>query len=1210
VFSGRHSPWGRQDVTITLQISSGPIVGFYHSPHHYPMTGRPFWNVLRQCFVGTAFLIGAQSIVVVHSSPRDFAVEITAAVSDLPPQITLSWRPDARALSYSISRKTVSDGAWTPQVTVNADISTFTDTSVIPGIAYEYQIIKTSSAGYTGYGYICSGIRRDMVDFRGKVILLIEQGLGQVLAAELARLQQDLVGDGWAVLRHDVGSHDAVSAVKEIVRADYQSDPDNVKALFLFGHIPVPYSGDLAPDGHPNHKGAWPADVYYAEFSGEWTDTAVNSTAAADSSNWNVPGDGKFDQSTAPGLVRLEIGRVDLSNLTCYSNKTPSRNELDLARQYLQKDHNFRHGLLNVERRALIYDNRGTAEPDPLSAMAWRMFPGFVGSDHITEIGANQYFSTLENQSYLWSFTCSGADFVGSDLIGSSDDFARNNPHVVFTSFIGSYFGDWNRESSFLRAPLGTSGYILTSIYGGQPQWILHTMALGDTVGHSAFLTQNNSQEGSYPPHNNYGVAQVHIDLMGDPTLRMYPVKAPAQLAGGATAEGWRLSWNAVDEQDLAGYRVYRSSSMGGHFERISGRYYIPGTSFVDTAGGGQFTYMVRAVKLEHSPSGTFFNPSQGVFFPDVNANLNSDSSIAPIGLSVAILGSGTVNLGWYQAAEGSLSVLVERRELPNGNFQQIAELGGAAQQFIDSTVRPSITYAYRVRTMRASGPSDYSDPVSVNLQSGSATFIKVDPKTQGRWPGIYGQDGYLIVSGATNLPSYAQIDAGNASTFVSSWSPTNTAALMRPDSAGRISACWYGQYRADLLITLRFLDQTVHRTALYFYDDPSGLRNGHVEVSDPVTGQLLSSQPIDDYGNGKYLVFDILGAATIKVIPGTSGNAILNGIFFSTPPVDKPIISPGGGLYPGRTTVDIVSTPGAAIHFTLDGSLPDSQSPVYSAPIDIRSDTVIKARAFKNGYITASEVSSAAFTNSFKTDVKFVSVDLQTEGNWPGQYGQEAFWVMGGDSKVAPFVEFDAPIYETFQWSDSTTEARAIRKSPNTAVRLASCWASPDQISFDLVIYDKNVHPIALYFMDWDKNGRVEDVTILDGDGKMLDQRRVSGFENGVYLVWNAKGSIRITIKNVAGNNAILNGLFVGSAIVPVISTEPAILFAGKVAPDGYHLRIIGKPGQTFTLEASDDCIHWSSFATGTLSETNWDIIDDLEISAKARMYRARLVP
>jgi len=42
------------------------------------------------------------------------------------------------------------------------------------------------------------------VEARGKVVLLVDNTLATNLVMELARLQQDLVGDGWTVLRHDV----------------------------------------------------------------------------------------------------------------------------------------------------------------------------------------------------------------------------------------------------------------------------------------------------------------------------------------------------------------------------------------------------------------------------------------------------------------------------------------------------------------------------------------------------------------------------------------------------------------------------------------------------------------------------------------------------------------------------------------------------------------------------------------------------------------------------------------------------------------------------------------------------------------------------------------------------------------------------------------------------------------------------------------------
>ena len=92
---------------------------------------------------------------------------------------------------------------------------------------------------------------------------------------ELSRLEQDLAGDGWTVLRHDVprtavnpaNTNSSVwaaragelASLKALIKADYNADPSNVKAVFLFGHLPVPYSGNLNPDGHPQHQGAWPA---------------------------------------------------------------------------------------------------------------------------------------------------------------------------------------------------------------------------------------------------------------------------------------------------------------------------------------------------------------------------------------------------------------------------------------------------------------------------------------------------------------------------------------------------------------------------------------------------------------------------------------------------------------------------------------------------------------------------------------------------------------------------------------------------------------------------------------------------------------------------------------------------------------------------------------------------------------------------------------
>lgn len=71
------------------------------------------------------------------------------------------------------------------------------------GGAYEYIVLKITST-YFGLGYIYVGIEAPLAESRGKAVLLVDNTQASSLAAELARLQQDLAGDGWTVLRHDV----------------------------------------------------------------------------------------------------------------------------------------------------------------------------------------------------------------------------------------------------------------------------------------------------------------------------------------------------------------------------------------------------------------------------------------------------------------------------------------------------------------------------------------------------------------------------------------------------------------------------------------------------------------------------------------------------------------------------------------------------------------------------------------------------------------------------------------------------------------------------------------------------------------------------------------------------------------------------------------------------------------------------------------------
>jgi uncharacterized repeat protein (TIGR03806 family) len=83
-------------------------------------------------------------------------------------------------------------------------------------------------------------------------------------------------------------------------------------------------------------------------------------------------------------------------------------------------------------------------------------------------------------------------------------------------------------------------------------------------------------------------------------------------------------------------------------------------------------------------------------------------------------------------------------------------------------------------------------------------------------------------------------------------------------------------------------------------------------------------------------------------------GVALLRQWILSLPGRDvlaPPAIQPAGGDFKTPVTVALSSSePGAEIRYTLDGSAPGTDDPVYDKPIRIEGPTVVRARAYKEG--------------------------------------------------------------------------------------------------------------------------------------------------------------------------------------------------------------------------------------------------------------------
>jgi hypothetical protein len=542
--------------------------------------------------------ISAQSLT-------DAAVQIVATAVSNPPQITLRWPGNASTLQYQVFRKLKSSGAWgAAMATLPSSVLVYTDNSVVTGDNYEYRIIRSGNS-YTGYGYCNSGVDVPEVEYRGKLILLVDSTMINPLAAELDRFVEDVKGDGWEVIRHDVLRTGSVLHVKDLILADYALDTTEIKAVFIVGHVPVPYSGNINPDGHSDHLGAWPADVFYGDIDGVWTDISVSSTSASPPRTQNLPNDGKFDQSLVPGDVELQVGRADFAGMSSFT-----LTEQQLLKNYLAKDHAYRKKLLVPLRRALVDDNFGYFGSEAFAASGYKNFAPLVGTSSIT---AGDYMTAMSAGSYLWSYGCGGGSYTSGSGIGTTASIASASLQGVFTMLFGSYFGDWDAPNSFLRAPLA-QGNVLTNVWSGRPHYQLHHMGLGETIGYGLLLTQNNPGGLYFASPTNITGKWIHNALMGDPTLRNDIVSPVTNVIATRVANNCYISWSASTQSNVIGYHLYMKNDSSSRYVRLNSSP-LTSTTYTDNCllFKGIYSYMVRALVRENNTSGSYYNLSEGI---------------------------------------------------------------------------------------------------------------------------------------------------------------------------------------------------------------------------------------------------------------------------------------------------------------------------------------------------------------------------------------------------------------------------------------------------------------------------------------------------------------------------------------------------------------------------------------------------------------------
>lgn len=623
---------------------------------------------------------------------RNYAIEIEAKVNRANRSVTLSWLTDQNYDGpVSVFRKKKNDVVWSKLYkTIPQGTHTFTDTGLNLSTGMEY-FLRKSVGNFSGHGYIYIGDELPLVEHRGKVLLIVEQLISDSVASELNQFEQDLKMDGWKTIQIVVNRNDKVDSVKKYIKDIYTAHPD-LKSLILIGHVPVPYSGLMNPDGHPDHKGAWPCDGFYGDVVDDidnWTDIVVkDTTSASRRANKNWSNDGKFDNSVFPSDIELQVGRIDV-----YDMPACNYTEAALMKLYFHKNKAFRHAQFKPVMRALVDDNFSSMQ-EAFSGNGYRNFAPLLGTSAYAD---QDYIESCDTGSYIWSYGCGPGSYNGAGGIGGTNDIANRPLNTVFTMLFGSYFGDWDNTDNFLRAPIASpTSRALTCVWAGRPWWLFHHMALGEPIGYSTQLTMNNQL--TYGNEYNFASGMVHVALMGDPTLRMHiidPVDSVyiSQSHGGAFNG---LKWDASNDL-VEGYLVYRKDSLHPDYVRIT-PIPVKDTFYVDPRPvKGINEYIIKAYRLELTPSGSYYNQSLGTpALPVRNDSTDYQGLPLPVATNWTYYPNPAKDKIWVQRAHYATDAVIQLFDISGKELLRKPMLQG--QNVIDISLDEVPAGAYLIK--------------------------------------------------------------------------------------------------------------------------------------------------------------------------------------------------------------------------------------------------------------------------------------------------------------------------------------------------------------------------------------------------------------------------------------------------------------------------------------------------------------------------------
>jgi len=424
----------------------------------------------------------------------------------------------------------------------------------------------------------------------------------------------------------------------------------------------------------------------------------------------NVPGDNKYDaesmsQITNPNSnVEIGFGRIDLSN------NVPG--EYEAMRMYFNKLHRYKTASPDFlpGRKAIMRSSFGMVTKEYLG------LTGVLGMTNLDYIKSTDLPGVPANFDDDSAYTAEDPNttpprparpylfyFKGSGGTGYSD-----GGRAVFWTGMQSHWGYWYANSissgcNLMQRRLAEDNYCLSFTWsiGGlgyqhDTYYFYYRLGMGFDAGDMMRVSSSASSRYASAP------CPMFMDHMGDPALRLFPFPPPTNLSVVRSGNNSSLIWTAAvapaaGEPQVVGYHVYRSSSADGPFTRITSTPVV-GTAYLDnTVSSGTWHYQVKAVRLETTGGGTYYNTSLGA-----QQSIDLTNTPAPVAITTTSLPEANWNTNYLAALTATGGTPIYNWTVISGSLPPGLTLSTAGN--IAGIATAGGTYSFTVQALDQAG--------------------------------------------------------------------------------------------------------------------------------------------------------------------------------------------------------------------------------------------------------------------------------------------------------------------------------------------------------------------------------------------------------------------------------------------------------------------------------------------------------------------------